>query len=91
MFVRATAHVRNEDMRRILKKQECEPGDEFELEPALAEVYLNNDWVVPAQAPTGKFKSDEKQPEFAARTGAPEQALSPRGRGGMRTKPPETA
>ena len=84
MFVRATAHVRNEDMRRILKKPECEPGDEFELEDALAEVYLKNEWVVPVKKPS------EPAVEFAASTGAPEQALSPRGRGGMRTKPFET-
>ena len=71
-------------MRRILKKPECEPGDEFELEDALAEVYLTNGWAVPAVA------DKAKAPQFAASTGAPEHAVSPRGRGGLRTKPSES-
>lgn len=79
MYVEARAHVRNEDMRRILNKAECEPGDRFELEDGLAEVYLKNGWAVPIA------KAEDSKVEFAANAGAPETALSPRGRGGLRT------
>jgi len=85
MYVEARAVLRNEDIRRVLKKSDCKYGDQFELEDALAEVWINNGWVVPVKKP------NDPAVEFAANAGAPETALSPRGRGGMRTKPPETA
>ena len=80
MYVEARAHVRNEDVRRILNKAECEPGDRFELDDGLAEVYLKNGWAVQvAKAEAGQTI------EFAANSGAPENAMSQRGRGGLRT------
>ncbi len=80
MYVEARAHVRNEDMRRILNKAECEPGDRFELEDGLAEVYLKNGWAVKIEKSAAAPKV-----EFAANAGASETALSQRGRGGLRT------
>lgn len=73
MFVMATAHVRNEDMRRLLNKAECEPGDIFDLPDGLAEVYLKEGWVIPANKPEGKPL------ETAAHSGAPERAVTRRG------------
>jgi hypothetical protein len=74
MRVKAAAYVRNEDMRRILNKAECEPGDEFELPDDLAEIYLKNGWAVPVRT---LLKSAV---EFAVLPGAPETAVSARGR-----------
>ena len=79
MYVEARAHVRNEDVRRVLNKAECEPGDRFELDDGLAEVYLKNGWAVQVARPVNP------EVEFAANAGAPENAMSQRGRGGLRT------
>ena len=80
MHVKAVAHVRNQDMRRILKKPECEPGDEFDLPDSVAKVYLKNGWVVPS-------RKIGPPVEFAVTSGAPEQAISARGRGRPRRTP----
>lgn len=82
MRVIAVAHVRNEDVRRILNKAECVPGDEFDLEDALAEIYFKNNWAIKAPVtPVEKHNAVE----FAATPGAPEHALSGRGRRGKPT------
>lgn len=82
MRVKAVAHVRNEDMRRILKKPESEPGDVFDLEDGLAEVYLREGWVV-----AERVGAIHESPELAATAGALEQAISARGRrGGLTTQ-----
>lgn len=71
MLVKAVAHIRNEDVRRILNKSECEPGDVFDLADGLAEVYLRNGWVIAARG--------EPTIEVAAHAGAPERAVTRRG------------
>ena len=78
MMVRAVAHVRNEDVRRILNKAECEPGDLFDLPDGLAEVYLLEGWVVK----TGDQRMVTNAIETAMMPGAPEMAArrKPRGR-----------
>lgn len=86
MLVRAVAHVRNEDMRRILKKSECEPGDVFDLPQGLAEVYLKEGWVCRVTSPSSSTGATAAAPEFAASSGAPERAVSQRGRGGLTRK-----
>lgn len=80
MLVRSAAHIRREDMCRILKKAEVVPGDVCDLPDALAEVYLKNGWVVRVAEPaTAAPEGITDAVEFAA-GGAPEKALSRRGR-----------
>lgn len=59
----AVACIRNEDAR-------CKDGDVIELSDSIAEVYLARGLVVPVPSP---------KPEMAARSGAPNRAISRRG------------
>lgn len=80
MRVKATAHIRDEDVRRALGRSECAPGDEFDVSDSVAAEYVKRGVAVRVKKPAPV--------EFAAITGAPEQAISSRGRGRPR-KPSE--
>jgi hypothetical protein len=65
--VKAISYVRNEDVV-------CDPGDIFDMREALAGVYIKNGWVKLYKIPA------PKEIESTAFSGAPETAMSKRGR-----------
>lgn len=79
MKVKAQAIIRTSDIRRAIGKPECNYGEEFELPDGIAEEYLK----------AGLVKRIKSAPsvEFAVTGGAPETAVSHRGRA-RRPQPP---
>lgn len=80
MRVKATACIIDDDVRRALNKDQCAMGEEFDVPDSVAIEYFKRGVAKPVKKPAPV--------EFAATTGAPEQAISRRGRGRPR-KPSE--
>jgi len=70
--IKATAHVRNEDVRRFLNKAECEPGDVMDVTVEIAQAFVERGWAVVVADRGAAVEFETVEPA--------ERALSRRGR-----------
>lgn len=70
--IQATAHVRNDDVRRFLNKAECQPGDVMIVPVEIAQAFVERGWAVVVADRSAAVEFGTVEPA--------ERALSRRGR-----------